>query len=174
PVALYAYGDRQVTAEHMDSLREILLCMPEPSTADQALEELVALSTARADRVAHKIRTPLSPRQRSLFEDLDRMLTAPDDLARLPRVFWLLGALAALAAVRAAHMDSVSRHQIAGRARIELFSRSLHQHHEAAEARWSSQRRQIEARYPWISSKGSVSLEGLQTERPVFVFSAAL
>lgn len=119
-MALYAYGDRQVTAEHMDSLREIFLCMPAPSTADQAL---VASSTARADRVAHKIRAPLSPRQRSLFEDLDRMLTAPDDLARLPRVFWLLGALAALAAVRAAHLDAESRHQIAGRARIELFSR---------------------------------------------------
>lgn len=173
PVALHAYGDWQVTAEHVERLHEIVLCIRATSRAERALEELVAASTERAERVAQKIRAPLSPRQRSLFEDLDRMLTAPDDLAKLPRVFWMLGALAALAAVRAAYMDAVSRRQIAGFATIDLFSRSLHRHHTAAEERWSSQRRQIEARYPWIARKGAVKLEGLEKDRPVFVFSAA-
>jgi len=171
PVALHAYADWQVTAEHVESLREVFLCIRPPSSLDRALDELVSASAARADRVAEKIRAPLSQRQLCLFEDLDRMLVSPDDLAKLPRVFWMLGALAAVAAVRAAHWDARSRSQVAGRACVALFSMSLHRHLGAADERWALQRRQIELRHPWVAHQGKVRLEGLATDRPVFVFS---
>jgi hypothetical protein len=168
---VHAYAHRQVIAEHVERLQELVVCVRVPSRLDQALADLVAASAARADKVAGKIRAPLSPRLRQVYEDLDRMVASPGDLAIVPRVFWLLGALAALAAVRSAYSDALIRCRVSRVRCIDLFEASLMQHLVMAEDRWAAQRQQMERHHPWVASGGNVSLVGLESKNPHFVFA---
>lgn len=170
PAAVYAFAYQEVVSEHVERVRKLAECGRTPADIDHALEGMVSASAAKADDVSMKIRAPLSPRQRRVYEDLDRMFTSPGDLAILPRVFWLLGALAALAAVRASHADARSRSRISRVRCIDLFSRLLLRHHEEAEERWAVQRRQIEARHPWFGATDVVALVGLDSTNPRFMF----
>lgn len=170
PVAVYAFAYREVVSEHVERVRRLAGCARTSAKLDHALDDFVSASAAKADEVSAKIRAPLSPRQCRVFEDLDRMSTSPGDLAILPRVFWLLGALAALAAVRASHADARSRCRISRVRCIDLFSQSLQRHLEEAEDRWTVQRRQIASRCPWVGMAGEVALFGLESTSPCFIF----
>jgi hypothetical protein len=170
PAAVYAFAYREVVSEHVERVRKLAECGRTPANIDHALEGMVSASAAKADEVSMKIRAPLSPRQLRVYEDLDRMFASPGDLAILPRVFWLLGALAALAAVRASHADARSRSRVSRLRCIDLFSQSLHRHGEDAEERWAIQRRQIEGRHPWFGVTDKITLVGLESTSPRFVF----
>jgi hypothetical protein len=172
PAAVYAFAYREVVSEHVERVRKLAECGRTPANIDHALEGVVSASAAKADEVSMKIRAPLSPRQCRVYEDLDRMFTSPDDLAILPRVFWLLGALAALAAVRAAYWDARARSRISHARCIDLFSPTLHQHLAVAEDCWATQRREIESRHPLVGITGEVALVSLESGSPCFVFES--
>ena len=173
PLAVHAFADRQVIREHLERVQALQICLRSPSELKEALEDLVAASAAKAEEVSSKIRGPLRPDQRRAFADLDLMMATPGQIVALPRAAWLLGALASLAAVRAAYADAIARARRHERRRAELFVGSLLRHSEAADDRWSSQWRQIVLRRPWLPGGAyDVAIVELETPKPRFVVRA--
>jgi len=174
PLAVHAFADRQVAREHLERVQALQICVRSPSALREALEELVAASAAKAEEVSSKIRGPLRPDQRRAFADLGLMMATPGQIVALPRAAWLLGALASLAAVRAAYADAKARARRDQGRRAELFVCGLMRCAEAADDRWSIQWRQIVLRRPWLrGSSNDVTLRGLESAKPRFVVEAA-
>lgn len=173
PLAVHAFADRQVAREHLERVQALQICLRSPSSLGEALEELVAASAAKAEEVSSKIRGPLRPDQRRAFADLDLMMATPGQIVALPRAAWLLGALASLAAVRAAYADAKARAKRDQWRRAELFVGSLMRHATTADDRWAIQWRQMVLRRPWLGGTAhDVALVGLESAKPRFVVEA--
>ena len=129
PLAVHAFADRQVAREHLDRVHAHQVCLRSSSALSEALEELVAASAAKAEEVSRKIRGPLRSDQLRAFADLDAMMATPGQIVALPRAAWLLGALASLAAVRAAYWDAKARARRDERRRDGPLRR-VHRHHQ--------------------------------------------
>jgi hypothetical protein len=167
PVAVHAFADRQVVREHLERVQSLQICLRSPSALREAVEELVASSTAKAEEVSRKIRGPLRRTQLTAFADLDLMIATPGQIVALPRAAWLLGALASLAAIRAAYWDATARSRRDGSRRVELFVASVIRCAEIADDRWSMQWRQMVLRRPWLrGSAHDVALVGLESAKP--------
>jgi hypothetical protein len=168
--AVYAFAELQVLTEHLDRVRAI---DASPSLNDlaktAALSEVVASAARRADDLTQKIRKSATPKVLELFEDIDVARSLPDRITFLPRVVWLLGALAALASVRSvASQTKVMATPASGVAR-DGFAVSLRHAIEDARVRWDNQADELLRRHPWVRGQHvQIELVDLETPQPRF------
>lgn len=166
--SVYSFAELQVLTEHIDRVRAARAAFGHPSSADEAVDQLVASATRRAEDLTRKIRASATPKVLALFEDLEVARALPDHITFLPRVVWLLGALAALASVRAAAAEADLRASI-GTDRVEAFAEALQRAIEDARARWDVHADELLRRHPWVrGERVQIELVDIQTARPWF------
>ena len=130
---------------------------------------MILVAGDRASNLSDQISRAISPAQRRTFVDLDLASIIPDQIASMPRVGWLLGALAGLAAVRAAWGVALvgARDELDGMP--AEFRRYLEGYACAANQDWKAGCAGVVSRHPWIPPGPTrIELEGLDTDRPLF------
>ncbi len=168
PQAVYAFADLQVISEHLSTIERIREDTP-PFMQAEAIDNVVGAAARRATEVSEKIRKAVKPKMLALFEDLDVVRAMPDQITFMPRVVWLLGALAALASVRATAV-AVSVGGVApGIDRTRALADALRQAATEARSRWDSQADELLRRHPWVRGQHvHFELVDLETPRPRF------
>lgn len=166
--SVYAFAELQVLTEHVDRVRHARGAFGIPSDARHAVDQIVDSAARRADELTRKIRASATPKVLALFEDLEVARALPDHITFLPRVVWLLGALAALASVRAAAAEADFREAV-GSDRTEAFEDALLRAIEDARARWDVHADELLRRHPWVrGDRVQIELVDIQTPRPWF------
>lgn len=159
--------------EHEDQARGVAGSVGSVGAREEAIDLLVASARARADALSSQIREALSASGYRVFADLDLVCAVPDQVAQLPRMAWLLGALSALAAVRAAH--ALARVQT-NTSRVQLpraFMRLVKVHAVAMQLAWQERCADMIRRNPWIEAEATqIELVDLESDRPFFRVSS--
>ncbi len=171
--AVHTFADRQVAHEHVLQLRPLCLSKCSPWRQEASIHEIVSRSASRADQLSRKIWQPLTDRGRSIFGDMDLARRTPGAVATLPRVQWLMGALAALAFVRSAHTEALLIANISQGQVSALLMQSLERYLADADHRWSVQWSRVLQGYPEVvASAEAVQLVALETASPRFEVTA--
>ena len=169
PIAVHSFAAAQVLSDHVERVQALIRSGRTSTEIDDQSRRLFASASARADSLSRQIRTALPAHVVRVFEDLDRSSAAPGQIASLPRVVWLLGALSALAAVRACFLLACSQYLRCDGTTGPMFLRLLEGVSAEAQSRWSVQCQEILRRNPWISAGAtSVDLVDLESDRPCF------
>jgi len=168
--AVYAFAELQVLTEHLDRVLAIdasPLLNGLAKTAD--LSEVVATAARRADDLTQKIRKSATPKVLELFEDIDVARSLPDRITFLPRVVWLLGALAALAAIRSVAFETKVMATPSSRGTSDAFAVFLRHAVADARVRWDNQADEMLRRHPWVRGQHvQIELVDLETPQPRF------
>lgn len=166
--SVYAFAELQVLTEHLERVRDARAAFGASPAVEDAVDELVASAVRRAEELTRKIRASATPKVLALFEDLDVARALPDHITFLPRVVWLLGALAALASIRAAAAEADLRAAMGGD-RTEVLAEALQRSIEDARARWDVHADELLRRHPWVrGERVQIELVDIQTVRPWF------
>jgi hypothetical protein len=166
--AVHVFADRQAVREHASEVRALYCSHVLAAEQEAAVSELVGRSAGRAEDLSRKIWQPSSNRGRAAFCDLDVARRSPGSIAMLTRVQWLIGALAGLAFVRAAHADALIGARGIDTPSTVLLLRSLERYLEDSDRRWSIQWSRIAPGRRATSIAGAVRLVGLETPSPRF------
>lgn len=169
PQAVYAFAELQVLTEHLARVEQIDVTSAVASDRREAANALVAIAERRANDLTDRIRKAVKPKILPLFEDLDVARAIPDQIAILPRVVWLLGALAALAAVRAASAEASISAISSGDDWADAFARAIRRSVTDARSRWDTQADELLRRHPWVKGQHvHFELVDLETKHPRF------
>lgn len=169
---VYAHAELHALNEYVERVAETLA---QVAGADAAVESICLAARARAAGLTQQLIAPMSQKQRDLFADADLIRAMPERLSKLPRVTWLMGAVASLIEVQTAL--AVARVACLGTSRslAEGLLASLKERAAHAQTRWDKKVERLLAQHPWIrTEKLRVELIGLETKRPVFVFSGCV
>lgn len=155
--ALFAFSEREVLAKaHRDFGLATDLGMAREILANQ--ERRMAGGIASIRRVRN-------PKARTFLSDLDNLRIVPDEMFNAPKVAWMFGAVAGLAAVTAlANMVGLaSAHD--ERALADLVA-ALERHLEGAEHAWARHRAEILRDNPHVTG-GDLVFELVMTDPEV-------
>ncbi|MGQ0799254.1 MAG: hypothetical protein ACT4NL_03950 [Pseudomarimonas sp.] len=170
--AVYAHAELHALNEYVD---RVAATLEQGGSADAAVESICLAANARATDLTRQLLGPMGQKQRDLFTDADLIRAMPDRLSKLPRVTWLMGAVAALVDIQAAL--AVARVACRGtpRSLAEDLLAALRARAAHARTLWDAKVERLLAQHPWIrAEKLRVELVGLETKSPVFVITGCV
>ncbi len=169
---VYAHAELHALNEYVE---RVAATFAHGASANAAIESLGLAATTRAAGLTQQLIAPMSQKQRDLFADADLIRAMPERLSKLPRVTWLMGAVASLMEVQTAL--AVARVACDGTSRslTEDLLTALRARAAHARIRWDEKVERLLAQHPWIrAEKVRVELVGLETKSPVFVITGCV
>jgi len=168
--AVHAHAELFVLKQHLECVQEIYDAHVDRESREERIAGIEAVATRRAEETTAKIRAVAPAKARVLFESLDIARSAPDQITWMPRVWWLLGSMAALAGVRTA---IASARAASGATGADLLTEVQARFSDAVvqlECRWQHEFEQMLLRHPYVvPGLGNVEIIDLNGASPRFV-----